>query len=120
MNIESGKATGKIRAFWDLHAWREGHALVLEVYKITGAFPQSEKFSLADQMRRCAVSITSNVAEGFGRNSYKEKARFYNTATASIAELPAPPFQSHTAQRMRVGGRRAATTPRARAPSEPR
>lgn len=79
--------TKKIRSFTDLDAWKEGHFLVLSVYKITKVFPKDELFGLSSQMRRCVVSITSNVAEGFSRNSYKEKAQFYLTALGSTTEL---------------------------------
>ena len=56
---------GKIQKFTDLNAWREGHKLVLLVYKVTEDFPKKEVFGLVSQMRRCSVSMTSNVAEGF-------------------------------------------------------
>ena len=77
----------KIRSFTDLNAWREGHKLVLAVYKLTEKFPKKETFSLVNQMRRCAVSITSNIAEGFSRQSYKEKVQFYSIALGSVTEL---------------------------------
>lgn len=77
----------KITTFKDLDAWKEGHILVLEVYKITRSFPREELFALISQMRRCAVSITSNIAEGFSRQSYKDKAYFYSTALGSLTEL---------------------------------
>lgn len=77
----------KIRSFTDLIAWKEGHKLVLEIYKLTKDFPKSESYALVDQMRRCAVSITSNIAEGFSRKSKKEKCQFYYTALGSITEL---------------------------------
>ncbi len=77
----------KIKSFTDLKAWREGHRLVIMVYEITRAFPIEERYSLADQMRRAAASITSNIAEGFGRHSYKEKAQFYYQAQGSLTEL---------------------------------
>lgn len=70
----------KIRSFTDLEAWKEGHKLVLAVYKVTKKFPKEEKYALTDQMRRCAVSITSNIAEGFSRQGKKEKIQFYFTA----------------------------------------
>jgi four helix bundle protein len=54
----------KIRTFTDLTAWRESHRLVLLIYKTTNQFPQKELFSLVDQMRRCGVSVSSNIAEG--------------------------------------------------------
>src|SRR3989338_8067616 len=77
----------KIQSFTDLTAWRRGHELVLMVYRKTGSFPQKEQFSLTDQMRRAAVSITSNIAEGFSRQSQKEKVQFYSIAKASLTEL---------------------------------
>jgi len=58
---------GKIQSFTDLNVWKEGHKLVLMIYKITASFPQKETYSIIDQMRRAAASITANVAEGFGR-----------------------------------------------------
>lgn len=79
--------TKKIHTFKDLGAWREAHALVLEVYAITRKFPKEELFGIVSQMRRAAVSITSNIAEGFGRISYKEKSQFYSIAQGSLAEL---------------------------------
>lgn len=77
----------KIKKFTDLHTWQQGHKLVLMVYKITDKFPDKEKYSLIDQMRRAAVSLTSNIAEGFSRRSSKEKNRFYDMAQASLVEL---------------------------------
>lgn len=77
----------KIQSFTQLIAWQMGHSLVLKVYKLTENFPNSEVFGLSSQMRRCAVSITSNIAEGFGRKSKKEKLNFYNMALGSVTEL---------------------------------
>lgn len=77
----------KLVSFTNLIVWREGHKLVLLVYKITSDFPKEEKYSLADQMRRAAVSITSNIAEGYGRFGYKEKIQFYYLAQGSLTEL---------------------------------
>ncbi len=77
----------KIRDFQDLNAWKESHKLVLMVYKITKIFPKEEMFGLTSQMRRASVSITSNIAEGFGRQGYKEKVQFYYLAQGSISEL---------------------------------
>ena len=83
MNNESGK----IKNFTDLDAWKEGHVLVLMIYQITKSFPRDELFALVSQMRRCVVSITSNIAEGFSRQSYKEKTQFYSMAQGSVTEL---------------------------------
>jgi len=77
----------QIREFTDLLAWKEGHKIVLEVYRITQNFPNSEMFGLVSQMRRCSVSFTSNIAEGFARFSYADKIRFYIMARGSINEL---------------------------------
>ena len=79
--------TSLIRHFTDLNAWKEGHKLVLEIYKITEKFPKDEMFGLVNQMRRCVVSITSNIAEGFSRQSYKEKIQFYYMSLGSVTEL---------------------------------
>ena len=76
----------KIKSFTDLDTWKEGHKLVLLIYKITKEFPKDEIFGLTSQMKRAAVSITSNIAEGFGRQSYKEKVRFYLISRGSLIE----------------------------------
>lgn len=76
-----------IRIFQDLRVWQQGHELVLMIYRITKSFPDDEKYGLTSQLRRAAVSITSNIAEGFTRYSYKEKIRFYNIALASLVEI---------------------------------
>lgn len=78
---------GKIREFTDLNTWKEDHKLVLIVYKITTLFPPKETFSLVDQMRRAATSVTSNIAEGFGRQTYREKVQFYYQSQGSLTEL---------------------------------
>lgn len=77
----------KIKSFTDLNAWKIGHQLVLSIYKITLDFPKEEQFGLTIQLRRATVSITSNVAEGFSRNSYKEKVQFYSMALGSLTEV---------------------------------
>ena len=77
----------KIKEFTDLIAWKEGHKLVLMIYEITKQFPQEELFALIDQLRRSSSSITSNIAEGFGRQTYKEKVQFYYLAQGSLTEL---------------------------------
>ncbi len=77
----------KISKFTDLNAWQENHQLVLLIYKITKGFPKDELFGLTSQMRRAAVSITSNLAEGFSRQYYSEKVQFYCLAQGSNTEL---------------------------------
>lgn len=83
MNQESRK----IKSFTQLNAWKEGHELVLMIYEITKTFPKEEVFGLISQLRRCAISVTSNIAEGFSRQSYKEKLQFYSMALGSVTEL---------------------------------
>lgn len=83
-NIEYSKKT---TSFKDLDCWKQGHLLVLEIYKVTTDFPQSETFALTNQMRRSSVSITSNIAEGFGRRGYKEKLQFFYLSRGSLIEL---------------------------------
>jgi four helix bundle protein len=78
---------GKIESFTDLNVWQEGHSLVIMVYKVTKSFPKEETYSLIDQMRRAAASITANIAEGFGRQTYKEKVQFYYMAKGSLSEV---------------------------------
>jgi four helix bundle protein len=77
----------KIKDFKDLNTWREAHKLVLMIYGATKTFPREEIFSLTSQVRRAAISITSNIAEGFGRQGYKEKIQFYYFAQGSLIEL---------------------------------
>ncbi len=78
---------GKIQSFTDLKVWQEGHTLVVMAYRITKLFPKEETYSLTDQMRRASSSITANIAEGFGRQYYKEKLQFYYLAQGSLSEL---------------------------------
>jgi four helix bundle protein len=82
MNQESRK----LKSFTQLTTWQEGHKLVLKIYEITQKFPKEEIFGLTNQIRRAVVSITSNIAEGFSRNSYKEKVQYYSTALGSLTE----------------------------------
>ena len=78
---------GPIRHFQQLDAWREAHELVLVVYRVTKKFPGDERFGLISQMRRAAVSVPANVAEGFKRRGIQEKIHFYNIAEGSLEEL---------------------------------
>src|SRR3970040_627784 len=77
----------KIVTFTDLNAWKEGHKLVLMIYRITNSFPNREIYALIDQLRRGVVSVTSNLAEGFSRRGVKEKIKFYSMALGSLTEL---------------------------------
>ena len=71
----------------ELIAWQKAMALVKHVYEVTKDFPDDEKFGLISQMRRCAVSIPSNIAEGQARNTTGEFKQFIGVARGSIAEL---------------------------------
>jgi len=66
--------------------WQKAHAFVLAVYRYTEEFPEQEKYGLEHQLRRAAVSIPANIAEGFGKRSQPEKARFLNIAEGSVEE----------------------------------
>ena len=74
-------------SFVDLRVWQKSHALTLSVYSLTGGFPKHELFGLTSQMRRAAVSVPANIAEGFKRRGRLDKVRFLNIAAASLAEL---------------------------------
>jgi four helix bundle protein len=77
----------QIESYKDLIVWREGIALSLAVYKLTGTFPDNERFGLVSQLRRCAVSIPSNIAEGHARLSTREYIRHLSITLGSLAEL---------------------------------
>lgn len=77
----------KINSFEDLILWQKAHSLTLHVYKVTKHYPDFEKFGLSNQQRRCSVSVSSNIAEGFTRYSKKEKKRFFTIAKSSLYEL---------------------------------
>ena len=73
-------------SFRDLVVWRKAHESVLAVYALTAGFPKQETYGLALQMRRAAVSIPANIAEGFRRRGRVDKARFMNIAEGSLDE----------------------------------
>lgn len=81
------KVGPKIASFRDLVAWQEAYQLTLMVYKATAKFPKEELFGLTLQIRRAVVSVASNIAEGFSRNSNKEKVHFYYIALGSLTEV---------------------------------
>src|SRR5437588_1323045 len=74
------------RTFQDLLVWQKAHRFVLEVYALTAAFPKQETYGLSLQMRRAAVSVPANIAEGFRRRGKADKARYMNMAEASLEE----------------------------------
>lgn len=75
------------RNFQQLIVWQKAHELVLAIYRVTSLFPRSELFGLTAQLRRAAVSVAANIAEGYCRVSRAEKARFFNMAQSSLEEV---------------------------------
>ena len=73
--------------FEDLVVWQKAHKVVLRVYRLTAGYPKNETFGLVSQMRRAAVSIPANIAEGFKRRGRLDKARIMNIAQGSLEEL---------------------------------
>ena len=76
-----------IEKFEQLDAWREAHSLVLQIYRAARCLPGDERYGLAAQMRRAAVSIPANIAEGFKRRGSRDKVHFYNISQSSLEEL---------------------------------
>ncbi len=76
-----------MRKHHELRVWQEAVALVTDVYRLTAVFPKEEVFALSSQMRRAAVSVPSNIAEGAARNSDKEFLQFLGVARGSLSEL---------------------------------
>ncbi len=77
----------KIHSFTDLDAWKQGHKLVLMIYRLVESFPKKENFILISQILRAVISITSNIAEGFSRRTRPDKRQFYYQALGSLTEL---------------------------------
>lgn len=75
-----------MKSFRELEVWQKAHALVLEVYRITGDFPERERFGVTSQLRRAASSIPANIAEGFGRRTTRELLHFLAIANGSLEE----------------------------------
>ncbi len=82
----------EVNGFRDLKVWQSGKELVLEVYKLTAAFPKEELYGITSQMRRASVSIPANIAEGFNRYYSKDYKRFLYFALGSCAELVLCPY----------------------------
>lgn len=76
-----------IKSFTGLDAWKEAHKLAISIYKATKLFPKEEIYGLTNQVRRAAVSVSSNIAEGFSRRSNLEKKQFYHLALGSLTEV---------------------------------
>ena len=82
-----GDGLPEVRSYRDLIVWQKSMTLVKDVYRFSGVFPADERFGLTSQMRRCAISIPSNIAEGYGRQSTTDYVRFLKIATGSLYEL---------------------------------
>jgi len=77
----------EVKSFENLEVWQIGRDLVAKVYTLTASLPQTEAFGLVAQIKRAALSVPANIAEGFGRYHYMDKARFYLNARGSLYEL---------------------------------
>jgi four helix bundle protein len=77
----------EVKSFENLEVWQIGRDLVTKVYPLTASLPQSEDFGLIAQIKRAALSVPANIAEGFGRYHYMDKAKFYLNARGSLYEL---------------------------------
>ena len=75
------------RSFRDLVVWQKAHQFVLAIYRLTKEFPADERFGLTSQIRRAAVSVAANIAEGFSKRGKPDKARFFNIAQGSLEEV---------------------------------
>src|SRR5712691_2477815 len=76
----------KILNFYDLDTWQQAHAYRLDIFRVSNEFPQKYQYSLGQQIQRAAISIGSNIAEGFGRQNVPEKKQFYRIARGSLVE----------------------------------
>jgi four helix bundle protein len=77
---------GKLESYQDLDVWKQTKELVREIYELTKLFPKEEQFGLTNQLRRAAVSVPSNIAEGCGRNHVKDSIQFFFIARGSLYE----------------------------------
>ena len=84
---DAGKQNRTIRSYRDLKAWQKARSLVKRVYGATGIFPKEELYGLARQLRRAAVSVPSNIAEGYGRKHKAEYDQFLSISYGSVLEL---------------------------------
>jgi four helix bundle protein len=74
------------KSFRDLIVWQKAHAFVLEIYRVSEAFPSAERYGITSQLRRAAVSIAANVVEGFRKRGHADKLRYFNIAQGSADE----------------------------------
>lgn len=77
----------KIESYRDLFVWQKSMDLVVEIYALLKSFPKNEEYGLSSQLRRCSVSVPSNIAEGYGRNHTKDYCRFLEIARGSLYEM---------------------------------
>ncbi len=82
-----GGQSGKLRSFEDLDVWKIARSLRHELYEISKRFPIDERYALVAQLRRAAISVTANIAEGFGRFHYQENIQFCRQARGSLFEV---------------------------------
>ena len=75
------------KRYTDLNVWKEARKLSKDIYSLTSVFPKEEQFGLINQMRRCAISVPSNIAEGCGRNYPKDSIQFFHISRGSLYEL---------------------------------
>jgi four helix bundle protein len=75
-----------MQRYRDLQVWKRSHVLVLRIYKLTKAFPEDERFGLTAQLRRAAMSVPANIAEGSKRKTNQDFARFLNISEGSLSE----------------------------------
>ncbi len=94
-----------VRHYRDLHIWQRSYDVVLRMYRLTGSFPDHERFGLVTQIRRAAVSVPSNIAEGYSRGTTRDYVRFLWMANGSVAELET---QLSLARDLGYGGKREA------------
>jgi four helix bundle protein len=76
----------KSKCFQDVEVWQKAHKWVLDIYRITETFPKSEVFGMTSQLRRSAISVPANFAEGFRKRTIADKLRYYNISQGSISE----------------------------------
>ena len=82
----SGSRRAPAKSFEDLVVWQRAHAWVLLVYRLSDSFPAKENYALTSQLRRAAMSVPANIAEGFKKRDVRDKARFFNIAQGSLEE----------------------------------
>lgn len=81
------QASGVLKRFRELRVWQDGMAMVRAVYRVAAELPREERYCLGEQLRRAAVSVPSNIAEGYARRSRREYLQFLSIAQGSIAEI---------------------------------